>query len=201
MKKTIQLAALLLSVCLIIPVLAACGNLSADADGVTYVSLRINPEIELIADENGEVLAANAVNTDGETVLLETELVGMTVEEAGGHSIGVPLAVSAKRSFIVPSATLTLHPVRVNGTVIGAEQTYAYLEGVQSRINRFILSHSQITEARLRELMSAPDKLASDIGTVLDGYEAVKEGLIGSIGGLSDAMDALRAMIDGDAIR
>lgn len=83
MKKTIQLAALLLSVCLIIPVLAACGNLSADADGVTYVSLRINPEIELIADENGEVLAANAVNTDGETVLSETELVGMTVEEAG----------------------------------------------------------------------------------------------------------------------
>lgn len=155
----------------------------------------------------GLLVLLNTVGGDVEAGLAIAEMIAslkkptVSLVLGGGHSIGVPLAVSAKRSFIVPSATLTLHPVRVNGTVIGAEQTYAYLEGVQSRINRFILSHSQITEARLRELMSAPDKLASDIGTVLDGYEAVKEGLIGSIGGLSDAMDALRAMIDGDGIR
>lgn len=150
----------------------------------------------------GLLVLLNTVGGDVEAGLAISELIAslkkptVSLVLGGGHSIGVPLAVSARRSFIVPSATLTLHPVRVCGTVIGAEQTYAYLEGVQSRINRFILTHSAIKEGRLRALMSAPDQLATDIGTVLDGYEAVREGLIGSLGGLKDATAALFAMIE-----
>ena len=149
----------------------------------------------------GLLVLLNTVGGDVEAGLAIAEMIAslkkptVSLVLGGGHSMGVPLAVSARRSFIVPSATLTLHPVRINGTLIGAEQTYAYLEGVQNRINRFILRHSEISEARLRELMTAPDKLASDIGTVLDGEEAVKEGLLGEIGGLSDAMGVLRDMM------
>ena len=152
----------------------------------------------------GLLVLLNTVGGDVEAGLCMAEMIAslkkptVSLVLGGGHSIGVPLAVSARRSFIVPSATLTLHPVRINGTVIGAEQTYQYLEGVQNRINRFILTHSAIGEARLRELMTAPDKLSSDIGTVLDGYEAVREGLLGEIGGLREAMTALRTMIDAE---
>ncbi|MBQ7364964.1 MAG: ATP-dependent Clp protease proteolytic subunit [Clostridia bacterium] len=152
----------------------------------------------------GLLVLLNTVGGDVEAGLCMAEMIAslkkptVSLVLGGGHSIGVPLAVSARRSFIVPSATLTLHPVRINGTVIGAEQTYQYLEGVQNHINRFILTHSAIGEARLRELMTAPDKLSSDIGTVLDGYEAVREGLLGEIGGLREAMTALRTMIDAE---
>jgi len=152
-------------------------------------------------DVGGLLVLLNTVGGDVEAGLAIAELIAslkkptVSLVLGGGHSIGVPLAVSAKRSFIVPSATLTLHPVRINGTVIGAEQTYAYLEGVQSRINRFIVSHSEISSARLSELMSVPDQLATDIGSVLDGKEAVKEGLIGSLGGLKEAMATLYEMI------
>ncbi len=149
----------------------------------------------------GLLVLLNTVGGDVEAGLAIAELIAslkkptVSLVLGGGHSIGVPLAVSAKRSFIVPSATLTLHPVRINGTVIGAEQTYAYLEGVQSRINRFIVSHSEIASDRLSELMSVPDQLATDIGSVLDGETAVKEGLIGSLGGLKEAMATLYEMI------
>ena len=149
----------------------------------------------------GLLVLLNTVGGDVEAGLCMAEMIAsmrkptVSLVLGGSHSIGVPLAVSARRSFIVPSATLTLHPVRINGTVIGAEQTYQYLEGVQNRINRFILTHSEIKEDRLRALMTAPDKLSSDIGTVLDGYEAVDEGLIGAVGGLGDALDTLYAMM------
>lgn len=149
----------------------------------------------------GLLVLLNTVGGDVEAGLAIAELIAslnkptVSLVLGGGHSIGVPLAVSAKRSFIVPSATLTLHPVRINGTVIGAEQTYAYLEGVQRRINSFIVSHSEIAPARLSELMSAPDQLATDIGSVLDGRQAVAEGLIGSLGGLKEAMATLYGMI------
>ena len=112
----------------------------------------------------------------------------------GGHSIGVPLAVAAKKSFIVPSATMTIHPVRVNGLVIGARQTFNYFKDMQDRIVRFVVSHSRITEEKLCELMTRPDEMATDIGTVIDGREAAKLGLIDSVGGLSDALAALRKM-------
>lgn len=152
---------------------------------------------------SGLLVLLNTVGGDVEAGLCMAEMIAslrkptVSLVLGGGHSIGVPLAVSARRSFIVPSATLTLHPVRINGTVIGAEQTYQYLEGVQNRINRFILSHSAISKDRLRELMTAPDQLSTDIGTVLDGYEAVSEGLIGAIGGVREAMDTLYAMVEG----
>ena len=116
----------------------------------------------------------------------------------GGHSIGVPLAVSARVSFIVPSASMTVHPVRMSGTMIGAPQTYDYLSRVQKRIVRFVASHSHISEARLSELMLVPDELAADMGSVLDGLQAVEEGIIDRVGGLSDALDELRAMIGSD---
>ena len=112
----------------------------------------------------------------------------------GGHSIGIPLAVSAKRSFIVPSATMTLHPVRYNGVVIGAPQTYYYLDKIQDRIFRFISQNSKISEERLRELSIVNDEMVADIGSILDGNRAVEEGLIDSVGGLSSALGALRAL-------
>ncbi len=112
----------------------------------------------------------------------------------GGHSIGVPLAVAAKRSFIVPSATMTLHPVRISGVVIGAPQTYRYLREMQDRIVDFICRHSHVQKERLVDLMMKPDELSTDIGTIVDGNEATRIGLIDEIGGLSEALAALEAM-------
>ena len=112
----------------------------------------------------------------------------------GSHSIGVPIAVAAKRSFIVPSATMTIHPVRVNGLVIGVQQTYDYFREMQNRIVKFIVSHSNISEEKINELMTRPDEMANDIGTIVEGKEAVSLGLIDKVGGLSDALEALRKM-------
>ena len=114
----------------------------------------------------------------------------------GGHSIGAPLAVAAKRSFIVPSATITIHPVRMNGMLLGVPQTLDYFERMQQRITTFITQHSDISAGRLEELSMNTKELVLDIGTVLDGPQAVKEGLIDSLGGLSDAVDCLYGMID-----
>ena len=114
----------------------------------------------------------------------------------GGHSIGVPLAVSAKHSFIVPSATMTIHPVRMSGLVLGVPQTFSYFEKMQDRIVQFVTENSRITEDRFTELMMKTGELAMDVGTVLNGTDAVKEGLIDSLGGLSDALHYLYTMID-----
>lgn len=142
----------------------------------------------------GLLVLINTMGGDVEAGLAIAELIaGMSKPTAsvvlgGGHSIGVTLAVSAKRSFIVPSATMTLHPVRMSGTVIGVPQTYRYLERMQGRIVSFISSHSKIAPDVLLKLMTATDELANDTGTVIDGGEAVKYGLIDSIGSLSDAV-------------
>lgn len=114
----------------------------------------------------------------------------------GGHSIGVPLAVSAKQSFIVPSATMTIHPVRMNGLVIGVPQTLSYFDKMQERIVRFVCENSNITSEEFRRLMMETGELMMDVGTVLNGEDAVKEGLIDSLGGLSDAMDCLYGLIE-----
>ena len=106
----------------------------------------------------------------------------------GGHSIGVPLATAAKKSFIVPSATMTLHPVRINGLVLGAPQTFNYFEEMQKRIVNFICSHSKASPEQIHDLMMRPDELATDIGSIIDGNEAVRYGIIDSVGGLSDAL-------------
>lgn len=113
----------------------------------------------------------------------------------GSHSIGVPLAVAAKRSFITPSATMTLHPVRVNGLVVGAPQTYNYFADMQKRIVDFICRNSRAKAEQINELMMRPDMLATDVGTVLDSREATACGLIDEIGGLSNALDTLSEMI------
>ena len=113
----------------------------------------------------------------------------------GSHSIGVPLATSAKRSFIVPSATMTIHPVRINGVVVGAPQTFRYLDEMQKRIVKFICDHSSATKEKINELMMRPDEMATDVGSIIEGYEAVEYGIIDAVGGLSDALGALRSMI------
>ncbi|MBQ7333209.1 MAG: ATP-dependent Clp protease proteolytic subunit, partial [Clostridia bacterium] len=113
----------------------------------------------------------------------------------GGHSIGVPLAVCAKKSFIVPSATMTIHPVRVSGTVIGTPQTYFYFEKMQNRIIKFICDNSKISSEKLKSLMLETEQIATDTGSVIDGREAVEYGLIDEVGGLSEALKALDEMI------
>ena len=111
----------------------------------------------------------------------------------GGHSIGVPLAVSADRSFIVPSATMTIHPVRTNGLVLGVPQAFDYLDKMQDRIIKFIVGHSDVKEDKLRELMNRTDVLVNDIGSILNGYEATEIGIIDEVGGLSDAIGYLKS--------
>ena len=152
-------------------------------------------------DAKGLLVILNTAGGDVEAGLAIAEMIAsmkkptVSLVIGGGHSIGVPLAVSARMSFIVPSASMTVHPVRMSGTMIGAPQTYDYLSRVQKRILRFVASHSRISESRLSELMLVPDELASDMGSVLDGLQAVEEGIIDRVGGLSEALDTLRAMI------
>ena len=114
----------------------------------------------------------------------------------GGHSIGVPLAVSAKASFIAPSATMTIHPVRMNGLVLGVPQTLSYFDKMQERIVRFVEENSKISPKKFRELMMKTGELVMDVGTVLDGSEAVKCGLIDNLGGLGDAVSCLYGLIE-----
>ena len=112
----------------------------------------------------------------------------------GSHSIGVPLAAAAKRSLIVPSATMTLHPVRVNGMIIGVEQSFRYMREMQDRIVRFICSHSRAKAEKINELMMRPDQMATDCGTILEAEEAVAYGIIDEVGGLDRALAILREM-------
>ena len=155
-----------------------------------------SPEIE------GLLILLNTMGGDVEAGLGIAELIaGMSKPTAslvlgGGHSIWVPLAVAAKRSFIAPSAAVTIHPVRMTGVVIGAPQTYSYFAKIQERIVRFITDHSNVTRERLLAYMMSTDAIANDVGTVLDGVEAVESGLIDSLGTLSDALSYLHGEID-----
>lgn len=149
----------------------------------------------------GLLVLLNTVGGDVEAGLAIAEMIAsmgkptVSLVLGGSHSIGVPLAVSARRSFIVPSASMTVHPVRISGTVIGAPQTWVYLERVQKRITRFVATHSRMSEERFTQLLTVADELATDIGSVLEGEAAVREGLIDAVGGLSDALYTLRRMI------
>lgn len=150
----------------------------------------------------GLVIILNTVGGDVEAGLAIAELIAgmktptVSLVVGGGHSIGVPLAVSSKRSFIVPSATMTIHPVRMNGTVLGVPQTLSYFDKMQERITGFVAKNSNMPPERFTELMMNTGELTMDMGTVLDGEAAVSEGLIDSLGGLSDAIEALYELIE-----
>lgn len=149
-------------------------------------------------DVDGLLVLINTVGGDVEAGLAIAEMLASmqtptaSVVIGGGHSIGIPIAVSCDRSFIVPSATMTIHPVRTSGTILGVPQAFEGLEKMQSRIVRFITAHSHITEAALRQLIFRTDEMATDVGSIVDGEEAVSLGLIDEIGGLARAMAWLR---------
>ena len=157
--------------------------------------------VEENGDFDGLLVILNTMGGDVEAGLALAELIAsmkkptVTLVLGGGHSIGVPLAVSGKRSFMVPSATMTLHPVRISGTVIGAPQTYRYFHDMQERILAFIASHSKTDRDTLYQLMMRPDEIANDVGSILDGEEAVRLGLIDEVGGLDAALACLKDMI------
>lgn len=150
----------------------------------------------------GLVIILNTVGGDVEAGLAIAELIAsmktptVSMVVGGGHSIGVPLAVCAKKSFIVPSATMTIHPVRMNGLVLGVPQTLSYFDKMQERIVRFVCDNSAIKPERFRELMMSTGELVMDVGSVIDGEQAVKEGLVDRLGGLSEAIDCLYDMIE-----
>ncbi len=152
-------------------------------------------------DVDGVLLLLNTVGGDIEAGLAISELIAgmktpvVSLVLGGGHSIGVPLAVSAQRSMIAPSAGMTIHPVRTTGMVVGVSQSFTYLERIQDRIIEFVVAHSQITREKFRELMLETGQLAQDVGTVVYGREAVECGLIDQLGTLSDALAWLRAKI------
>ncbi len=159
------------------------------------VSMEESDEID------GVLILLNTMGGDVEAGLALAEMIASMTKPTvslvlgGGHSIGVPLAVSAKRSFIVPSATMTIHPVRMSGTVVGVPQTYYYFERMQDRIVRFITAHSRVSEEEFRRLLLRTDEIATDVGSIIDGQKAVEIGLIDGVGGLSDALHALRKQI------
>ena len=150
---------------------------------------------------DGIIILINTLGGDVEAGLAMAEVIASLTKPTasivlgGGHSIGVPLAVSADRSFIVPSATMTIHPVRTNGTVLGVPQAFDYLEKMQNRIIGFIVGHSGVKEEYFRELIGRTDTLVNDIGSILDGYEAVECGLIDEIGGVKEALAYLKARV------
>lgn len=160
------------------------------------IAIEQDPEIE------GLIIVLNTVGGDVEAGLAIAELVAgmrtptVSLVLGGGHSIGVPLAVSARRSFIAPSATMTVHPVRMSGLVLGVPQTMSYFDKMQDRIIRFVTANSSITPERFRELMMNTGEMATDVGSVLDGETAVKEGLINALGGLSEAIKCLYDLIE-----
>lgn len=162
------------------------------------VAIEQDPEIE------GLLIILNTVGGDVEAGLAISELIAgmkkptVSIVVGGGHSIGVPLAVSAKKSFIVPSATMTIHPVRMNGLILGIPQTLSYFDRMQERIINFVTKNSNMPAERFKELMMKKDELVMDVGSVVDGETAVREGLIDSLGGLSEAVCALNELIEGN---
>ena len=159
--------------------------------------------IEESDDVDGLLLLLNTVGGDIEAGLAIAEMIAgmkkptVSLVLGGGHSIGIPLAVCTKRSFITPTASMTVHPVRHSGMILGVPQTMRWFEQMQERITGFVASHSGISEKRYTELMMRTGELVMDVGTVLDGRKAVREKLIDELGGLSDALAWLYREIEG----
>jgi ATP-dependent protease ClpP protease subunit len=153
------------------------------------------------AQVEGLLIVLNTVGGDVEAGLAIAEMIAsltkptVTIVLGGGHSIGVPIAVSANYSFITETATMTIHPIRMNGLVIGVPQTFEYLEKMQERVTRFVTRHSQVSEETFRELMFKTGELTRDIGTTVIGSDAVKHGLINAVGGLGEALKELNRRI------
>ncbi len=176
--------------------------LSNDVKSTKYEN--IIPKI-INADRNenisGLLLILNTIGGDIEAGLAISELLSginkpkVSIVLGGGHSIGIPLAVSSDRSFITPTASMTIHPVRMSGVIMGVPQQFAYFQNMQERIINFVVNHSKIKAERFRELMMSSGKIVSDFGSVLFGEEAVKEGLIDDVGSISDAVNALNELI------
>ncbi len=162
------------------------------------VAIEEDPEIE------GLLIVLNTVGGDVEAGLAIAELIAgmnkptVSLVLGGGHSIGVPLAVSARRSFIAPSATMTIHPVRMTGLVLGVPQTLDYFDKMQERITRFVTENSSIDPGKFKQLMMNTGELVTDVGTVLDGEAAVETGLIDGLGSLGAAISCLYEMIEGE---
>ena len=163
------------------------------------------PQLAAIEDSeeiDGLLILLNTVGGDVEAGLAIAEMIAslskptVSLVLGGSHSIGVPLAVSTKYSFIVPTATMIIHPVRMNGTVIGVTQTFEYFEKIQDRIINFTVRHSKIEKEEMKELMLDTKQLAKDVGSILVGEETVEKGIIDEVGGIKEALEKLYSMID-----
>ncbi len=181
------------------------GHESAANQSKTTKYEHVLPKLAMIEDDediDGLLVLLNTVGGDVEAGLAIAEMIAslskptVSLVLGGGHSIGVPLAVSADYTFIVPSATMVVHPVRSNGMFIGVVQSYRNMEKTQDRITGFVSEHSHITQERMEELMLDTSQLVKDVGTMLDGEEAVREGLIDEVGGISQALEKLYALIE-----
>nr|WP_295280276.1 ATP-dependent Clp protease proteolytic subunit [uncultured Blautia sp.] len=180
------------------------GHESAPSHSKTTKYEHVLPKLAMIEDDetvDGLLVLLNTVGGDVEAGLAIAEMIAslsvptVSLVLGGGHSIGVPMAVSADYSFVVPSATMVIHPVRTNGMFIGVAQSYRNMEKIQDRITTFISRHSNTSQERLEELMLDTTQLVKDVGTMLEGTEAVKEGLIDEVGGMKEALEKLYQLI------
>lgn len=178
-------------------------NLASGTKATKYE--HVLPQLAKVEDDqdiDGLLIILNTVGGDVECGLAMAEMISslskptVSLVLGGSHSIGVPLAVASDYSFIVPTGTMVIHPVRMNGLFIGVPQTYEYFKKIQERINWFVTNHCDIKESRFTELMNETEFLTKDVGTILVGKQTVKEGLIDEIGGLREAMDKLYSLID-----
>ncbi len=181
-----------------------CGN-STKATKYEHLIPRI-AEVELDPEVEGLLLVLNTCGGEVDAGLAIAELIAsirkptVSLVLGGSHSIGVPIAVSTDYSYIVPTGTMVIHPVRMNGTVIGAKQTYDYIEQIQNRIVSFVTDHSSVTEDCFLHYMMATQNMSKDIGTILTGTEAVNAGIIDELGGLSDALAKLISFIEKERV-
>lgn len=181
------------------------GHEAAPSQSKTTKYEHVLPKLAMIEDDeeiDGLLILLNTVGGDVEAGLAIAEMIAslsvptVSLVLGGGHSIGIPMAVSADYSFVVPSATMVIHPVRSSGMFIGVAQTYRNMEKIQDRITGFIASHSSASRRRLEELMLDTSQLVKDVGTLLEGEEAVREGLIDEVGGIREALFRLHQMIE-----
>lgn len=181
------------------------GHESAPSHSKTTKYEHVLPKLALIEDDEeieGLLILLNTVGGDVEAGLAIAEMIAgmkkptVSLVLGGGHSIGIPLAVCTKRSFITPTASMTVHPVRMTGLVVGAPQTFRYFQRIQEQIAEFVTANSRISKKDFEKFMMATGEMATDVGTILYGREAVASGLIDRLGGLNDALSCLHRMIE-----